>query len=60
MVAFIEGHGHAPVLNAYVNDDVASVIWPATEDHPDAWKDFVELAKASGVKFCDHELRGTR
>ena len=50
MVAFIEGHGMRR-FNAYVNDDVASVIWPATEDHPDAWKDFVELAKASGVNF---------
>jgi hypothetical protein len=50
MVAFIEGHGLRR-FNAYVNDEVPSVLWPATEDHPDAWKDFVELAKASGVSF---------
>ena len=25
--------------------------WSADEDHPDAWKDFVELAKASNVSF---------
>src|SRR5258708_23726082 len=50
MVAFIEGHGLRR-FNAYVSDEVPSVIWPATEDHPDAWKDFVELAKASGVSF---------
>jgi hypothetical protein len=50
MVAFIEGHGLRR-FNAYVSDEVPSVIWPSTEDHPDAWKDFVELAKSSNVNF---------
>ncbi len=50
MVAFIEGHGLRR-FNAYVGEDVASVPWSTDEDHPDAWKDFVELAKASNVSF---------
>ena len=50
MIAFIEGHGLRR-FNAYVGEDVASVPWSMDEDHPDAWKDFVELAKASNVSF---------
>ena len=50
MIAFVEGHGMRR-FDAYVNDDVPSVAWTVDEDHPDAWKDFVELAKASGVSF---------
>src|SRR5262249_47360140 len=50
MIAFIEGHGLRR-FSAYVSEDVASVPWSADEDHPDAWKDFVELAKASNVSF---------
>ena len=50
MIAFIEGHGLRR-FSAYVSDEVASVPWSADEDHPDAWKDFVELAKASNVSF---------
>lgn len=50
MVAFVEGHGLRR-FNAYIGEDVPSVPWAADEDHPDAWKDFVELAKASGVSF---------
>ncbi len=50
MVAFIEGHGLRR-FNAHINDDVPSVPWDVDEDHPDAWKDFVELAKASGAAF---------
>ncbi|HKD15616.1 MAG TPA: hypothetical protein VKD65_08425 [Candidatus Angelobacter sp.] len=50
MVAFIEGHGlkrfHGPI-----KDEIPSVPWAPDEEHPDAWKDFVELAKASGVSF---------
>ena len=40
-----------------MSDEVANVPWSADEDHPDAWKDFVELAKASGVQFMvmNHE-----
>jgi hypothetical protein len=50
MIAFIEGHGLRR-FNAYVSEDVASVGWSPDDDHPDAWKDFVELAKASNVSF---------
>jgi hypothetical protein len=51
MIAFIEGHGMKR-FHGIVNDDVSGVVWtPPEEDHPDSWKDFVELAKASGVSF---------
>jgi len=50
MIAFVEGHGMRR-FSAYINDDVPSVPWTVDEDHPDAWKDFVELAKASSVNF---------
>ena len=50
MVAFIEGHGLRR-FNAFISDEVPNVPWTADEDHPDAWKDFVELAKAAGVAF---------
>jgi hypothetical protein len=50
MIAFIEGHGLRR-FNAYISDDVPSVPWTVDEDHPDAWKDFVELAKAAGANF---------
>ena len=51
MIAFVEGHGMKR-FHGIVNDDVAGVLWtPPEEDQPDSWKDFVELAKASGVSF---------
>jgi hypothetical protein len=50
MIAFIEGHGLRR-FNALVSEEVASVQWSPDDDHPDAWKDFVELAKASNVSF---------
>src|SRR5215831_17234165 len=50
MIAFVEGHGMRR-FNAYVSDEVPSVNWTVDEDHPDAWKDFVELAKSSAVNF---------
>src|SRR2546423_15101211 len=49
MTAFIEGHGMRR-FPAYVGDEIASVLWK-DDDNPDAWKDFVELAKASGAPF---------
>lgn len=49
MVAFIEGHGMRR-LPGYVTEDVPSVLWE-DEDNPDSWKDFVEMAKASGAPF---------
>lgn len=50
MVAFIEGHG-LKRFHGMIKDDVPSVLWSPDEEHPDTWKDFVELAKASGVQF---------
>ena len=50
MIAFIEGHGMRR-FSAYVSEEVPTVPWSVNEDHPDAWKDFVELARASGVQF---------
>src|ERR1051326_2402331 len=52
MVAFIEGHGLRR-FSAYVSDEVSNVPWSTDEDHPEAWKDFVELAKASNVVHGD-------
>src|SRR5437868_15209460 len=49
MTAFIEGHGMKR-FSGYVSDEVQSVTWEAG-DNPDAWKDFVELAKAAGATF---------
>lgn len=50
MIAFIEGHGMRR-FHGYVDfDEVQSVMWDAN-DNPEAWKDFVELAKASGTPF---------
>jgi hypothetical protein len=49
MVAFIEGHGiHR--LPGYVTEDVPSVLWEG-KGNPDAWKDFVEMAKHVGAPF---------
>lgn len=49
MVAFIEGHGlHR--LPGYVTDDIPSIAWE-DEGNPDAWKDFVEMAKRVGAPF---------
>jgi len=50
MIAFIEGHGMRR-FHGFVNfEEVQCIIWDA-DDNPDAWKDFVELAKASGAPF---------
>ena len=60
MVAFIEGHGMRR-LPGYVTDDIPSVLWEG-RGNPDAWKDFVEMAKHVGSPFVtfsemtlDHE-----
>ena len=38
-------------FHGYVDrEEVQSVMWKA-EDNPDAWKDFVELAKAAAAPF---------
>ncbi len=49
MVAFIEGHGMRR-LPGYVTEDIPSILWEG-QDNPDAWKDFVEMAKHAGAVF---------
>src|ERR1700693_4062078 len=50
MIAFIEGHGMRR-FHGYVDfDEVQCVMWEMG-GNPDGWKDFVELAKASGAPF---------
>ena len=49
MIAFIEGHG-LKRFRAYVAEEMNSVMWD-TGDNPESWKDFVEVAKASGAPF---------
>ena len=50
MIAFVEGHGMRR-FHGYVDyEEVQSVVWK-TEDNPDSWKDFVELAKAAAAPF---------
>lgn len=48
MVAFIAGHGLRR-FHGYIPEEVPSVIFE--DDDPDAWKDFVEHAKAAGATF---------
>ena len=49
MIAFTEGHGMRR-FRGYVPDELNSVVWDSGEN-PEGWKDFVELAKASGAPF---------
>jgi len=49
MIAFVEGHG-LKRFRAYVGEEVNSVMWD-TGDNPESWKDFVEVAQASGAPF---------
>ena len=49
MVAFIEGHG-LKRLPGYVTEDIPSIVWEG-QSNPDAWKDFVEMAKHVGAPF---------
>ena len=49
MTAFIEGHGMRR-FHGYVSDEVTSIMWDP-RGNVDGWKDFVELAKASGAAF---------
>jgi hypothetical protein len=49
MVAFVEGHGMRR-LPGFVTEDIPSVLWDG-KANPDAWKDFVEMAKHVGASF---------
>lgn len=48
MIAFIAGHGMRR-LPGFIHDDIPAVTFE--DDGPDAWKDFVEHAKAAGAPF---------
>jgi hypothetical protein len=50
MVAFIEGHGMRRYPGYVDYEEVQSVMWKS-EGNPDAWKDFVELAKSAAAPF---------
>jgi len=50
MIAFIEGHGMRRFPGFVDFEEVQSVTWKS-QDNPDGWKDFVELAKAAGAPF---------
>src|ERR1700740_1334136 len=50
MVAFIEGHGMRRFHGFVDYEEVQCVMWEMG-GNPDGWKDFVELAKASGAPF---------
>jgi len=50
MIAFIEGHGMSRFPGFVDYEEVQCVTWKP-EDNPESWKDFVELAKASGAPF---------
>jgi len=51
MTAFIEGHGMKRFPGYVDSDQVQVVMWKIAEGYPDGWKDFVELAKATGASF---------
>jgi hypothetical protein len=48
MQAFIAGHG-LRAMKAFVPEDVPTILFE--DDDPDAWKDFVEHAKAANAPF---------
>ena len=50
MIAFIEGHGMRRFQGYVDYEEVPSVMWKP-EGNPDAWKDFVELAKSANAPF---------
>ena len=50
MVAFIEGHGMRRFPGFVDYEQVQTVSWKS-QDNPDGWKDFVELAKAAAAPF---------
>ena len=50
MVAFVEGHGMRRFPGYIDYEEVPSVMWKS-EDNPDSWKDFVELAKTANAPF---------
>jgi len=51
MIAFIEGHGMRRFYGYVDYEEVQCIMWKSDEEHPDGWKDFVELAKSAGATF---------
>ncbi len=51
MTAFIEGHGMKRFPGYVDSDQVQVVMWKIADGYADGWKDFVELAKATGASF---------
>ena len=51
MTAFIEGHGMKRFPGYVDSDQVQVVMWKTADGYADGWKDFVELAKATGASF---------
>ncbi len=49
MTAFTEGQGMRR-FHGYIPEEMETVMWDDPEN-PEAWKDFVELAKAAGAPF---------
>lgn len=50
MTAFIEGQGMRRFFGYVEAEEIPSILWESGPN-PDGWKDFVELAKASGAPF---------
>ncbi|MGD0215105.1 MAG: hypothetical protein ABSB87_17900 [Terriglobales bacterium] len=50
MTAFIEGLGMRRFFGYVECEEVPSVLWDS-EQNPDGWKDFVELAKSTSAVF---------
>lgn len=50
MTAFIEGQGMRRFFGYVEAEEIPSILWEPGPN-PDGWKDFVELAKASGAPF---------
>jgi hypothetical protein len=50
MVAFIEGHGMRRFHGFVDAEEVQSVVWKS-DNNPESWKDFVELAKVAQAPF---------
>lgn len=50
MTAFIEGQGMRRFFGYVESEEIPTILWNS-EQNPDSWKDFVELAKSAGAPF---------
>jgi hypothetical protein len=60
MIAFIEGHGMRRFYGYVDYEEVQCIMWKSDEEHPDGWKDFVELAKSAGATFLTMDSWGLK